>query len=112
MVKQKKKEVNNKSFHQCSYEMFLVNGEKYLKFSGDLAYPLLMVSSIVQGCRKENLKGGNKIVGVILQFPNPFPKKTKEKFSKPTKTTARGNSVKKSTKNVRTKSTRPKSRRK
>jgi len=38
-----------------SYELFLIEGEKYLRFSGDLVYPVSMLSTIIAGCQKEDI---------------------------------------------------------
>lgn len=96
-----------------SYNLFLHEGEKYLKFAGDLVYPLTMMSTILKGCQKTDVSEGSEVTGMILQIPNPFPKKRKKKPSKKLTKAKKGKSVKRSNKNVRRKSkpTKSKSRR-
>lgn len=81
-----------------TYEMFLHNGEKYIQFGRDLAYPLPLASGIIHQCKKESLKEGNQMVGMVLQIPSIIPKKKKKKPSEQAKTSQRAKPKKVTTK--------------
>ena len=68
-----------------SYSVFLHEGERYLKFAGNLVYPVSMVSGIIKSARTTDLEDGSEMVGLILQVPNPIPNKPKKKLSRPVK---------------------------
>jgi len=88
-----------------SYGMFLVEGEKYLRFPSDVVYPIPMVSGIIANAKKTELKDGHEMVGMILQIPSNLGKFLKKKPTTSSKTTAVSNPAKRSNQNARTKPT-------
>tara|TARA_R100001530_G_scaffold25421_1_gene20498 strand:- start:10313 stop:10684 length:372 start_codon:yes stop_codon:yes gene_type:complete len=81
-----------------SYELFLCEGEKYLKFSGDLIYPVELLSSILESSKKDELRAGSRTIGLILQVPNPFHKKKGSKKSTKNRNKRRKNGKRTTTK--------------
>ncbi|MCK5293905.1 MAG: hypothetical protein KAJ49_04585 [Arcobacteraceae bacterium] len=70
-----------------TYRVFLIEGERYIQFGSDLVYPVKMASTILRSSAKMELKDGSEQIGLILQIPNPFPKKKGKKNARRVRTT-------------------------
>jgi len=76
------------------YTLTYLKKDKYIRFNGDIKYPLYILKMILKDCEKKKLDEKTTAIGLLIQVPNPFSKKSKKSLSAHAQTRKKGKSGK------------------
>ena len=82
-----------------SYTLTSLKKDKYIRFNGEVKYPLYILKMILKDCEKKKVGERSTAVGLLIQVPNPFSKKSKKISLAHSKTLVKGKSKRGLTKN-------------
>jgi hypothetical protein len=73
-----------------AYKLELINGKKYITFTQGVSYSLDYIEQTLEQCKKQDLKKGKMVMGLVLRIPIPKELQKKKKERKKKKTTSSG----------------------